>query len=449
MEPLAGNTAGASNPDPVSTKRERIATLAKQSPGMAFTSLNHHLDLDWLLRACIMTRKDGAAGIDGETYEMYRERLLDNLETLLERAKSGSYRAPPVRRVYIPKGSGTATRPIGIPTFEDKVLQRAVVMILEAIYEQDFYEGSYGFRPGRSAHQALDALRETLKRHGGGWVLEVDIQRFFDTLDHAHLRAFLERRVRDGVLLRLIGKWLKAGVMEDGAIHYPESGSPQGGVISPLLANVYLHYVLDEWFLQEVQPRLHGRAKLIRYADDFVMAFTDESDARRVLEVLGKRFAKYGLALHPEKTRLIDFRRPARGRPSAKPGTFDLLGFTIHWGRTRRGGWAVRTRTAAGRFRRAVKTINLWCRRHRHDPIPEQHQTLVLKIRGHYGYYGRRGNYEALSRYARLVTKIWRKWLQRRSWKSRLNWKKFNRMLDRHPLPRPRITVGLPSRANP
>ena len=449
MEPLEGNTAGASDLDLVSTRQGRIATLAKQSPSMAFTSLNHHLDLDWLFQACVRTRKDGAAGIDGQTYETYRENLLDNLRTLLERAKSGSYRAPPVRRVHIPKGSGSATRPIGIPTFEDKVLQRAVVMILEAIYEQDFYDGSYGFRPRRSAHQALDALRATLMRQGGGWVLEVDIQQFFDTLDHAHLRAFLKRRIRDGVLLRLIGKWLKAGVMEDGTLHYPESGSPQGGVISPLLANVYLHYVLDEWFLQEVQPRLRGQAKLIRYADDFVIVFTHESDAHRVLEVLGKRFAKYGLTLHPEKTRLIDFRRPRRGHPAAKPGTFDLLGFTIHWGRTRRGGWAVQTRTAASRLRRAVQAIHRWCRRHRHDPIPQQHATLVSKIRGHYGYYGRRGNYRALSRYVRLVTKIWRKWLGRRSWQSGLTWAQFNRLLDRHPLPRPRITVGLPPRANP
>ena len=448
MEPLKGNTARASDLDPVSTKRERIAALAKQSPSMAFTSLNHHLDLDWLLQACALTRKDGAAGIDGEKYETYREKLLSNLETLLERAKSGSYRAPPVRRVHIPKGSGSATRPIGIPTFEDKVLQRAVVMILEAIYEQDFYDGSYGFRPGRSAQHALDALRTTLMGRQGGWVLEVDIQRFFDTLDRAHLREFLQRRVRDGVLLRLIGKWLNAGVMEDGTLHYPESGSPQGGVISPLLANVYLHYVLDEWFLQEVQPRLRGEAKLIRYADDFIIVFTDESDAHRVLEVLGKRFAKYGLALHPEKTRLIDFRSPRRRKPSVKLETFDLLGFTIHWGRTRRGGWAVYTCTAASRFRRAVKAIQVWCRGHRHDPLLEQHKTLVLKIRGHYGYYGRCGNYQALSRFVRLVTKIWRKWLQRRSWKTRLNWKKFNGLLDRHPLPPPRITVPACPRAN-
>jgi group II intron reverse transcriptase/maturase len=242
--------------------------LAKQSPQMAFTSLNHYLDLDWLREAFRRTRKDGAVGVDGQTWADYAEHLEANLQSLLDRAKSGTYWAPPVRRVHIPKGTGSETRPIGIPTLEDKVLQRAVVMVLEAIYEQDFHDGSYGFRPSRSAHQALDSLWTQTMKSGGGWILEVDIRKFFDTLDHAHLREFLQRRVRDGVLLRLIGKWLNAGVLEDGCLTHPESGSPQGGVVSPILANVFLHYVLDEWFAAEVQPRLRGRAFLIRYADD-------------------------------------------------------------------------------------------------------------------------------------------------------------------------------------
>ena len=258
----------ASDFDLVSTRRQRIAQLAKQSPQMGFTSLNHHLDLAWLREAYRRTRKDGAVGVDGQTAADYEQHLEANLQWLLERAKSGTYRAPPVRRVHIPKDTGGDTRPVGIPTFEDKVLQRAVVMVLEAIYEQDFYACSYGFRPGRSAHQALDSLWKQTMQVGGGWILEVDVRKFFDTLDHAHLRTLLQRRVRDGVLLRLIGKWLNAGVLEDGTLSYPESGSPQGGVISPLLANVYLHYVLDEWFAQEVEPRLKGRAFLIRYADD-------------------------------------------------------------------------------------------------------------------------------------------------------------------------------------
>lgn len=264
----------------VSTKQERIAELAKRSPQMAFTSLAYLMDLDWLKEAYQRTRKDGAVGVDGVTAEEYERDLEGNLQRLLDRAKSGTYRAPPVRRVHIPKGgSTTETRPLGIPTLEDKVLQRAVVMLLEPIYEQDFLDCSYGFRRGRSAHQALKFFRDQMMNHRGGWVLEVDIRKFFDHLDHGHLRTFLRLRVRDGVLLRLIGKWLKAGVMEDGSVSYPDAGTPQGGVVSPLLSNVFLHYVLDQWFEQEVKPRLSQRAFLIRYADDFVIGFRDERDA--------------------------------------------------------------------------------------------------------------------------------------------------------------------------
>ena len=281
----------------VLTKQQRIAEMAKRSPQMGFTSLAYLMDIDWLKTAFHRTRKDGAPGVDGQTWTEYAKNLESNLQSLMDRAKSGTYRAPPVRRVHIPKaGSATETRPIGIPTLEDKVLQRAVVMLLEPIYEQDFDAGSYGFRPGRSAHQALEELWKQTMDSSGGWILEVDIRKFFDTLDHAHLREFLRHRMRDGVLKRLIGKWLKAGVMESGNVSYPDAGSPQGGVISPLLANVFLHYVLDTWFRQEVQPRLQGRAHLIRYADDFVILFTHEADARRVMEVLPKRFGKYGLS---------------------------------------------------------------------------------------------------------------------------------------------------------
>jgi RNA-directed DNA polymerase len=253
----------------VSTKQERIAGLAKQSPQMAFTSLAYLMDIDWLKDAYQRTRKDGAVGVDGVTAEEYEQDLEGNLQRLHDRAKSGTYQAPPVRRVHIPKGgSSTETRPLGIPTLEDKVLQRAVVMLLEPIYEQDFLDCSYGFRSGRSAHQALEFFRNRLMDCRGGWVLKVDIQKFFDTLDQGHLRTFLRLRVRDGVLLRLIDKWLKAGVMEDGSVSYPEAGTPQGGVVSPLLSNVFLHYVLDLWFDQDVKPRPCQRAFLIRYADD-------------------------------------------------------------------------------------------------------------------------------------------------------------------------------------
>ena len=441
MEPLEGNMTGASEPDTVSTKCQRIAQLAKQAPQMSFTSLAHHIDLRWLDEAFQRTRRDGAPGVDGQTAADYAANLGDNLRSLLERAKSGTYRAPPVRRVHIPKGTGDQTRPIGIPTFEDKVLQRAVVMVLEAVYEQDFLDCSYGFRPGRSAHQALDALWQQTMAMGGCWIVEVDIQKFFDSLDKMHLRAFLRQRIRDGVLLRLIGKWLQAGVFEDGDVTFPETGSPQGGVISPLLANVYLHYVLDLWFEQDVKPRLRGQAFLIRYADDVVMGFACEDDARRVLEVLPRRFGKYGLALHPEKTRLVAFRRPphqpeATDQDVGKPaGTFDLLGFTHYWGRSRRGNWVVKRQTSGSRLSRAIRTVARWCRVHRHEPVSEQQRTLSQKIHGHCAYYGLTGNGSALWQFREAVKRVWWKWLSRRRRRGSLSGSAFARLLEHYGLP--------------
>jgi len=308
-EGTMGETLGSQT---VQTKLERIAAKAREIRGVPLTTLAHHIDVDWLREAHRQTRKDGARGVDGQSAEQYGEQLEDNLRSLLERAKAGTYRAPPVRRVNIPKGDGSQTRPIGIPTFEDKILQRGVKMLLEAVYETSFHDFSYGFRPNRSAHQACEALRSATMEMGGGWVLEVDIKGFFDTLDHEHLRTILHQRVRDGVILRLIGKWLNAGVMEGLQLHQPEAGTPQGGVISPLLANIYLHEVLDEWFMSEVRPRLKGHATLVRYADDFVFVFAKKEDAERVLDVLPKRFGKYGLTLHPVKTRLVAFQRPKR-----------------------------------------------------------------------------------------------------------------------------------------
>jgi RNA-directed DNA polymerase len=407
---------------------------------MSFTSLHHHIDMAWLKEAYRRTRKDGAAGVDGQTAGAYAEHLEDNLRDLLERAKSGRYRAPAVKRAYIPKGDGGATRPIGIPTFEDKILQRAVAMVLEPIYEQDFLDCSYGFRPGRSAHQALQDWRDGLMEFGGGWVIELDVERFFDTLDKAQLRAFVGRRVRDGVLVRLIGKWLNAGVLEDGAVRHPETGTPQGGVISPLLANIFLHEVLDAWFERDIKPRLKGRALLIRYADDAVLGFSHEEDARRVLAVLAKRFAKYGLRLHPDKTRLIDFRSPRKGGPagpteSHRGRTFDLLGFTHYWAKSRRGYWVIKQQTATDRLSRAITRIGWWCRKHRHAPVEEQRQELAQKLRGHYEYYGITGNSYGLSRFLSEVKRRWRYWLDRRSDRRRWTWARFGRYLRGHPLP--------------
>jgi group II intron reverse transcriptase/maturase len=408
-------------------------------PDRPLTTLAHHIDVDWLREAYRRTRKDGATGIDGQSAEQYAQRLEENLQALLDRAKSGTYRAPPVRRVHIPKGDGSQTRPIGIPTFEDKVLQRAVAMVLEAVYEPSFCDFSYGFRPGRSAHDALQVLQSTSVMMGGGWVLEVDIKKFFDTLDHERLREILSRRVRDGVILRLIGKWLNAGVMEGLTLSHPEAGTPQGGVISPLLANLYLHEVLDEWFVRDVQPRLSGRAVLVRYADDFVFVFARKEDAERVLDVLPKRFGKYGLTLHPDKTRLVPFYRPRRKDGGDDgPGTFDLLGFTHHWGLSRKGKWIVMKRTAKDRFSRTLRRIADWCRGHRHDDVEVQHRVLARKLTGHYAYFGVTTNYDALARLRQRVQEIWQKWLSRRSQKS-LTWAGMKRLMERFPLPRLRI----------
>lgn len=453
MEPLEGNMTDSSKPEAVCTRQQRIAELARQSQTFAFLSLNHYLDLYWLEAAFYRTRQDGAVGVDGQTWADYAKNLQENLQSLLDRAQSGTYRAPPVRRVHIPKGPGsTETRPLGIPTLEDKVLQRAVMMLLEPIYEQDFLDGSYGFRPRRSAHQALSALREGLMQFGGGWILDVDLRKFFDTLQHDALRQLLRQRIRDGVVLRLIGKWLNAGVWEEGTLTHPDAGTPQGGVISPLLANVYLHYVLDEWFEREVKPRLAGRAFLIRYADDFVMVFQREADARRVLDVLPKRLAKFGLTLHPEKTRLVGFVRPKRTEgpnparkepgsppPASEPETFDLLGFTHYWGRSQNGYWVVKRKTAAGRLRRAILAVTAWCRENLHRPVVEQHRTLCQKLRGHFAYYGIRGNSWALSSFHERVTETWRKWLSRRTRSRPMTWAKYQCLLKRYPLPTPRI----------
>ena len=452
--PPRNQTGEAGNPPPTApapetldtyTKLERIAQWAKQSPQMAFTSLNHCIDLNWMNNAFFRTQKDAAPGADGVTAKDYLQDLQTNLRSLIDRAKSGSYRAPAVRRVHIPKGDGKETRPIGIPTFEDKVLQRAVVMLLEALYEQDFLPCSYGFRPGRSAHQALAELWKRVMAMKRCWVVEVDIRKFFDTLDHSHLRAILRRRVQDGVILRLIDKWLNAGVLEAGNVSYPEAGTPQGGVISPLLANVYLHEVLDVWFEQIVKPILKGRAFLIRYADDFVMGFECEQDARRVLNVLPKRFGKYGLTLHPTKTRLVEFGRPRDPRPgepataTRRPDTFELLGFTHYWGRSRRGYWVVKRKTAKKRWARALRAINLWCRAYRHWPMEYQHERLCQKLKGHYQYYGLIGNWLSIHRLERAVTRVWLKWLRTRSQKRPMTWARLHKLLERFPLPRARI----------
>ena len=424
----------------ISTRRRRIAEIARTYGDEALRTLAHFIDIHWLYEAWSRIRKNGAPGADEMRVEEYEGKLADNLDFLLERFKSGEYFAPPVRRVHIPKGKGKL-RPIGIPTVEDKILQRAVQMALEPIYEQLFYDFSFGFRKGKSQHQALEYTWKTLMDFRGGWVLTVDVKGYFDTVDHKVLRRFLDKRVADGVIRRTIDKWLKAGILEDGSLRRSEAGTPQGGVISPLLANIYLHYVLDEWMVETVAPRLAGKVAVIRYADDFLIVFQHEKDARRVMEVIGKRFAKYGLTLHPEKTKLVDFRRPrpTKRNPKGGPGTLEFLGFTLHWGRSRRGNWVVRRKTAKSRLKASLKRVDGWLRANRSLKIRKQWELLCSKIRGHYQYYGVTGNIHSLARYLRQVKRRWLYWLRRRSQKSRMTWKRFTRILKHLPLPPPTI----------
>ena len=443
-EPREGNATGMQGLEGASTKVSRIAELARKHPEWKFSSLHQVIDEEFLREAHRRTRKDGARGVDGEGAAEFAEQLPERLRELREELVSGSYRAPAVRRVHIPKGDGDKTRPIGIPTFEDKVLQRAVAMVVSAVYEQDFLPCSYGYRPRRSAHGALGAVREGLMAMDGGYVVELDIERFFDTLDHGTLRRFLDRRVTDGVLRRAIDKWLAAGVLENGSVSYPDEGTPQGGVISPLLANIYLHEVLDVWFEQEVKPRLRGRGFMVRYADDAVLAFEREEDALRVLAVLPKRFERFGLRLHPEKTRLVNFKRPRlrggggrAGAGTGDPGSFDFLGLTQHWARSRKNYWVIKRRTAKDRFARSVRRVKLWCKQHRHDSVVEQHKALSAKLHGHYAYFGITGNQHALARFYEAVTWVWRKWLSRRSAAAHRAWSWFASLRERLPLPPP------------
>ena len=406
-----------------------------------FTSLHHVIDLDWLHEAYRRTRKDGAVGIDGETAAEFESDLGARLTSLLDRMMSGSYVAPPVRRHYIPKSDG-GRRPLGIPTLEDKVAQRAILMLLEPIYEAEFHPCSYGFRPGRSAHDALRDLRAGITNDGHRWIIDADIASYFDTIDHGHLREILDLRIKDGVVRRLIHKWLKAGVMEGTTLHHPKAGAPQGGVLSPMLSNIFLHHVLDNWFEKVVKPRLQGSCQLARYADDFVIAFSSQRSGERVLAVLGKRLERFGLALHPTKTRFVDFRR-VRSEGHDGLNSFDFLGFTHLWGRSRRGFLVVRQLTAKDRLARAIKSAYDWCKRNRHLPIPDQQERLAHVIRGHCAYYGLTGNGKSLARFRHQIIRSWRKWLGRRTRSGPLRWERMLALLQRYPLPTARVVRSI------
>lgn len=437
----------------MSTSLNRLTELAREDGQRQFSSIAHLLTREALDSAFRSLRKEASAGVDGVTYAEYDANAEDNLANLHDRLKSGRYRAQPLRRTYIPKDSGEA-RPIAIPALEDKIVQKATLALLNPIYEQDFRDCSYGFRPGRSAQQALDEVGRIICQQGTAYVLEADIRGYFDAIVREQLMELIEKRVRDGSILRLIRKWINVGVIDKGRLLITETGTGQGQIISPLLANVYLHYVLDEWFEQEVKPRLRGRAFEIRYCDDFILCFQYREDAERVLRALAKRFARYGLSLHPEKTRLLEFGRGAaanaRRRGEKKPATFDFLGLTHICARSRRGRFTIHVRTMHKRLQRGFKHISDWCQRHRHEPVAAQGEMLKAKLRGHYQYYGRPTNYRRLWQFYRGVRRIWKKWLNRRTRGNTLNWATYAQLLERHPLLRPYIAhpwAGTGSRA--
>jgi len=361
----------------VSTKLERIAQQARDYPEMVFTTLAHNMDVDFLREAFRQINKSSAPGVDGMTAQQYAANLDENLQDLHQRMKDGTFRATPVQREWLDKESGKK-RPIGKLVVEDKIVQRAMGMILEAIYEEDFYDFSYGFRPERSAHDALRELRQRCMTMNINWIVDADVSGFFDNLEHGVIRDILKLRVNDGGLIRLLGKFLNAGVLEGETLSYPDKGTPQGGVISPMLGNIVLHHVLDEWFVEQVQPRLKGQSFLIRFADDFVIGCEYESDARRIMDVLPQRFGRYGLTIHPEKTTLVEFGKPRRG--DHKRGTFDFLGFTHYWAKSRRGYWVIKRKTRKKRLKRSLKAIWEWCKLNRHRPLKDQYREFSAKL---------------------------------------------------------------------
>lgn len=418
----------------VSTKMARIAKQSEQNPTMVFTTLAHLMDEDFLTEAFHQLRKDAAAGIDEVTATEYGVNLGERIKDLHRRMVLGEYRAQPARRVWIPKGDG-GQRPLAILVLEDKIVQRAVAMILEAIYEPHFCDFSCGFRRHFSAHTAIIELRQQCLKLGINWIIDADIRKFFDTISWEQLRTILQKRMNDGAILRLIGMWLHVGVLVEGQVVNQELGTPQGAPISPVLANIFLHEVLDEWFQKVVRPRMKGNCFLVRYADDFVMGFSVKGEAERVFKVLPKRFERYGLSIHPEKSRLVQFSRPYWKRGKG-PGSFAFLGFTHYWAKTLRGGWTIKRKTQGKRLSRFMSGIGEWCKGHRHEPLAEQHRTLSSKLRGHYQYYGVRGNYKMLEVAYEHTRVMWKKWLRRRNSMHRMSWERFAEGVEQ--------TLGLP-----
>lgn len=438
-----GHRAGSG----VSSGLDRVREAARKDRNARFTVLLHHVDVDRLRLAYWAIRPQAAPGVDGVTWRTYGQDLEASLRDLCDRVHSGAYRASPSRRVFIPKPDGRQ-RPLGIATLEDKIVQRAVVEVLNAIYEVDFLGFSYGFRPGRSPHDALDALTVGIERKKVNWVLDADIRDFFTSLDHGWLQKFLEHRIADKRILRLIRKWVNAGVIEDGAWSATEVGTPQGASVSPLLANVYLNYVLDRWVRQWRRRHARGEVIIVRFADDFVAGFEHQADAQQFLTDLRERFLKFGLELHPDKTRLIEFGRHAarrrKARGEGKPETFDFLGFTHFCGKRKDGRFWVKRKTITKRMRAKLSEINIELKRRRHLPIPEQGKWLGAVVRGHIAYYAVPGNTDAVAAFRTQAGRHWYRALKRRSQRNRLNWKRMHRYTTRW-LPPARVKHPFPA----
>ncbi len=419
----------------------KIRMLAKNNPDMVFTSIAHRIDLGLLRDSFRLVRKSEAAGVDGVTAKEYAENLDKNLYNLWERLRRGQYVATPVKRIWMEKENGEM-RPIGILVLEDKIAQKAVETILYVIYDTDFYDFSYGFRKGRSQHMAIHEVREQCIKLNINWIVDADVSGFFDNINHNLLQDIIKLRVNDGGILRLTGKWLNAGVLEEGNLSHPESGTPQGGVISPLLANIFMHNIPDDWFVKEVKPRMKGRCFIIRWADDFIIGFEAKSDAERVMEILPKRFESFDLSLNMKKTKLIPFGKPDKAGKH-KPGTFDFLGFTFYWAKSRLGYWVIKKKTARKSLKRFIKELWDWCMKNRHMPLKEQYEELCTKLRGYYQYFGVRSNLRALETVRECAVRAWRFWLSRRSHKGGISWEKFEKIKSDFPLPLPRIVHNI------
>jgi RNA-directed DNA polymerase len=450
-ETRPGRSAGPG----VSSELDRVRQIARRDKEARFTALLHHVTVHRLMLAFDDLKKDAAPGVDGVTWRDYEQNLWDNLRDLHERVQSGRYRASPSRRVYIPKADGRQ-RPLGIATLEDKIVQRAVVEVLNAVYEADFRGFSYGFRPGRKPHDALDALAAGIYGKKVNWVLDADIRDFFGQLDRAWLDRFLRHRIADERILRLVSKWLAAGVIEDGTWTETELGAPQGASASPLLANVYLHYVLDLWADWWRKHHAHGDVIIVRWADDFIIGFEHHLDAEKFLAGLRERFARFGLELHPGKTRLIEFGRFAATsrarRGLGKPETFDFLGFTHICAKSRNGRFWLKRITISKRMRAKLKLVKDQLRQRMHEPVPEQGRWLTAVVRGHMNYYAVPGNLQAVAAFRDQIARHWLKTLRRRGQKTRTDWARMHRITTRwlpparvmHPFPQARFAATHP-----